>query len=834
MKIRHAILATAVSVTALGLPVSHANAQGAESDAGGDGIIVMARRREESLQEVPLNVQALGGQELQKLEIRRFEDLTTAVPGLSLTTNNSPVSGAATMRGLDFISNASGAATSVEFYRNEAPTSPGPIFQAMYDIGQVEVLRGPQGTLQGRSSPSGSITITTKKPVMDEVGGYISGTIAEDGKWQGEGAINVPIIENILAARIAGFVGRNRISGVFGINPISERIDRNVFRETEAMRVSISADPLDGVLLLDFNYEAMQTKSRQYGSGEFRQVESFSNVNPMAGPSPISITPKDDLVPSALASTARQSYKFYNWRGQLNLLGQSLIYVGAHTRNSVHAFAPDDVGGFFGNATPFGVPFGQDTITNPIHKRTSHEIRLQSDERIAGIFEYVVGALFVRDASPTTLFRATGFGTFGTAANNYSDARLNLVALSGTHRFRVAKENSFFGNITAHITDRFEISGGIRRIRSGQDSGVGVGPATTDLSQFNDITSLHRCYGYSDGVDLDINSTFDYSTCEPSRKATIYNLSASYDVTDNIMVYATYGTSWRPGNSIIGYRGLPGPFLSQFLELADEKSEAFEGGFKSTWLDNSLRFNVSVYHQKFENYPYRLGTPVISTAAPGAPVIANAFQFVVPTDPKITGFEAELAWDPIDNFTLAANLAYANGKISNASLPCVDLNDDNIPDQGPEPTGPELNAEVGANQVDLCSTNLSASTAPKWSGTLFSEYSHELGMNYEGFIRTLVTWRGSGKGDLLNQFDSTKSYALVNLFLGVRDPEGAWDVTVYGRNLFNTRRVTARTGVAQTTNLRDAGASSATNYVGINVTDPREFGVTARFAIGSR
>jgi iron complex outermembrane receptor protein len=823
MKTFGKIALAGVSLWALAAPGMAAAAE-AEEGVSNAGIIVMARRKGEDVQDVPQVVQALGGQELKELEIREFEDLTSVVPGLNLDTNNSAFSGAATMRGLDFISNASGAATSVEFYRNDAPTSPGPIFQALYDVGQIEVQRGPQGTLRGRSSPSGAITITTKKPVMDEIGGYAVGTVAEDGKWQGEAAVNVPIIRDKLGIRVAGFANKSRGSGVFGINPGTGTIDKDVWKKTESLRASVRADPFDGVLILDFNYETTRTRSRQYGSGEFRQAESFANVNSNAGSSPFVILPSDDLVPADFAGTVKQTYKFYNWQAQLNLIGQSLTYVGANTKNGVNSFAPDDVGGFFGNATAGGVPFGQTSIANP----------MQNTDRIANIFDYVVGYLIVDDASPTTLFRATGFGNFGDPDLLYSDAVLNLVALSGTHRFRIAKERSWFGNLTLHVTERLEFSGGVRRIRSGQDSGVGVGAATLDLSGFNDITSLHRCYGYGGVVTLDVNSTYDYSTCDPYRKATIYNLSGKYDITDNIMAYVTYGTSWRPGNSIIGYRGSPGTFLSQFLELANEKSKAIEGGFKSTWFDNKMRLNVSVYRQTFKGYPYRLGTPVISTAAPGSETLASAFQFVVPTNPKITGFEAELAWDPLDNLTIAANLAYANGKISGASLPCVDLDNDNIPDQGAAPSGAQLNAEVGNNQVDLCSTKLTASTAPKWSGTFLGEYSHDLGSNFEGFIRTLVTWRGSGKGDLLNQFDDAKSYALVNLFLGVRDPDGDWDVTLYGRNLFNTRRVTSRTGVAQTTNLRDAGASNGTQYVVINVTDPRELGVTLRVSFGSR
>ena len=132
-------------------------------------VIVTARRREESLQDVPQTVDAVSGDTLAKLSFKRFEDLQGVIPGLTLTSGNDGFTTAATLRGAAYHVQT-GATPTVEFYLNDTLSGSNVLFQSTFDLGQVEVLRGPQGTLRGRASPSGSITVTTHKPDLDEMG----------------------------------------------------------------------------------------------------------------------------------------------------------------------------------------------------------------------------------------------------------------------------------------------------------------------------------------------------------------------------------------------------------------------------------------------------------------------------------------------------------------------------------------------------------------------------------------------------------------------------------------------------------------------------------------
>ena len=139
-----------------------------------DDIIVTARRIDENLQDVPLTVNVVSDQKLKDLNLFNGSDLAAVVPGLNFaptTPGNTPTLG---LRGA-----ARGAAggrldPTVQTYLNEAPVTDVMVYQALYDIGQVEVLRGPQGTLRGRPSSAGAITFTTKRPDLNEITGYVS------------------------------------------------------------------------------------------------------------------------------------------------------------------------------------------------------------------------------------------------------------------------------------------------------------------------------------------------------------------------------------------------------------------------------------------------------------------------------------------------------------------------------------------------------------------------------------------------------------------------------------------------------------------------------------
>lgn len=875
-------------------------AQGAEDDgAYASEIIVQARRKDESLQDVPLVVNAVSQDKLNNLQIRNFQDIVQTVPGLLLQPNSNGISVKSSVRGVNFDGNVSGNNGTIEFYWNDAPISAGAMFQGMYDIGQIELLRGPQGTLRGRASPSGSITISSRRPDLSEAGGFVNSSVNSINGWNTSAAINVPIIADKLAIRVAGNVDENQADRVRSINnPLKPRV------RTRSGRFSISARPFDDVLALDAVYQVTDRKGRTYGQNESWNYvasafgETFTAATSCTAGSVCydnhDIKAKDRLSANTDPTISSQKYKIWNWSAVLKLAGQRLSYVGGHLAQDLKASSPQDFGNIFtidtapaayiyagGLRTAYvgggGKLIGFNQDTHSYAKSESHELRLQNDERIFGMFDYVVGFFNQKSNNPTDLLSpstgaavATGVPAdasssptgpvFVPALGQPGRVGFSLVTRRGT-----TSETSFFGNLTAHIGDATELSGGLRRIHY-KALNVPYGAACNGVNAF--------------AQTLDASN---FITCPLSPinddRATVYSASIKHKVNDNVMVYANTGSSWRPGPRVaylsgvlstasVGNTSPNGGFgQTSYMALPPEKSTSYEIGFKSEWLDRRLTVNISAFRQKFKNYPIRNGSAVSTVNyqalnANGTGLLSNSARvgnqnFVSPVDVKVKGVEMEVSVRPVDGLSITGNLNYALGKTGKFLIPCNDyykitsgafaLGPDGIPDADqagssstalPSYSAANIDAATGGSGINTCQFNkLRSALSSPWSGNLQAEYSRPVVGDNDAYIRGNFAWNGKSLNDPLNKYDDVKAYGILNMFVGVRAGDGAWDVSVYAKNLANTFRVINRF------NGRNVSAynrqSFAGNYAtgtdnGNYVTAPREFGLNLRYAFGSR
>jgi iron complex outermembrane receptor protein len=771
-------------------------------------IIVTARRRDESVQDVPQVVNAVTSEALQKQNIRNFTEVQTLVPGLTLSTNANGIGGNAQVRGVNFDVNASGNNPTVEFYLNDAPITAGVVLQQIYDVGQIEVLRGPQGTLRGRASPSGSITVTTKKPDLYKPGGYLSSTLNDIGTTNVNGAVNIPVIEGIAAIRIGGLYNDDNGNQVRSIDTTQEK--RKAYSRTESGRISALVTPIDW-LRLEGSYQSILSNIRNHN-----QVESFSVVNPTAPASPTVINADDRLGFQAWPRVIRQKFDIYNWRSEVSVAGQQLIYQGQHYTQNLDSRESQDGGNLFPTTD-----VNQHTVSHI--KSTSNEVRLQNQERVLDIFDYAIGYFDNKNNTPTTLNRPTVVRlplAFGGGVAQVVQTQITRTGES--------HEKAFFGNLTAHIGEKFQVSGGARHIDYQDTNGLIIatpGSPTTNL------------------------------TGGQSAKKWIYTASAQYSITRDVMVYANTGSSFRPGINVVGDFNLaPSTRENSFLNLPAETSKSYEAGVKSTLFDGKMRANISGFHQKFVNYPYRApgsGVYYVNTVAltPLTQQVAQ-FNFAAAVPVEVNGVEGELSYKLTPNWSIGAVASYALGKIKNGTIPCNDLNGDGKPDViTSAPTLAALQAAVGANNISQCKLSQRSSFQPPFSTTIQSEYTMPIGDSFEGYVRGLLNFNGKSQGDPTNSFDDVKAYGLVNLFAGVRDAEKGWELTVYAKNLFNTTKVLTRTdplstsyqqlpgaiiGGVPTITGRPSAVTYTSTYTGITTTAPQEFGVTLRVALGSR
>ncbi len=795
-----------VCLSALSTPAFAQTAPAAAAEAV-DEIVVSARRRDENAQDVPLVVNAVTAETIEKLNLRNFTDISTVVPGLSLGVLGNGTGGTASMRGVNFDINASGNNPTVEFYQNDAPISSGFVLQTMYDIGQIEVLRGPQGTLRGRASPSGSITVTTRRPDLYDIGGYAEGTMNDIGGMKVQGGFGLPIINGIAAIRVAGAWDENDADRVKTINGGVDKRDPQ--QTTHSGRVSLRVQPIDD-FALDASYQKLDRRSRTYD-----QVESFNQVNPAAPASTVLIRAKDRRSILDKPRIVHQKQDVYNWQAQYSFAGQRLVYVGAHQKLKLTSFNPQDLGNRFANAEP-----GQELITGS--KQTSHELRLQNDERVAGMFDYAVGVFDQKLNAPSNVFDATPV-----ALPAFAGGTLVQTAITPIVRGSKTHEQSAFGNITAHIGDKFEISGGLRYIEYKASSSLAIAGGAP-----------------IPGLAIKENKL-------------VYTASAKYDVSDNLMVYASTGSSWRPPVEAVGdFSVTKSALQNAFQFLPSETSKSYEIGLKGSALDKKLRYGISAFHQKFKNYPYRVpGAPRTSGVyyVSNAAAIANGvvtvvpsvgqFNFVGAVPVTVNGVEGDFSFAATPSWDLSGSAAYSLGKIKNGFIPCNDINGDGVPDNVTgAPTLAQLQAAVGANNIAGCRVTQRSSLQAPFSATLQTEYRVDLTAALQGYIRGLFTYSGASQADPTYTFDNVKAYGLLNLYAGIRGSDRSWEVGLFAKNVFNTTKVLSRTTPLSSafrelqppTFRVPAAAVFTSTYTGITTTPPQEFGLTLRWAFGSR
>lgn len=782
-------------------------------------IVVEARRRGESAQDVPLVVNAVTADTITKLNLRDFKDIQSVVPGLTMASNANGIGTTSSIRGVNFDVNASGSFGTIEYYLNDAPMTSGAIFNGMFDIGQVEVLRGPQGTLRGKASPSGSITVSYRKPDLNEFGGYAMTTVNDLSGINVNAAVGGPIIPGVLGIRVAGLASRDDGNRVYSINN-----SLNPFARTTAGRVSLRFEPTD-FLDAEATYQHVEMNSRQ-----FDQAACFNLYSATAPACAVQMNPEDRLSVRTAPRMTNGKFDIFTWKASGAFAGQRLYYVGSYLHQLLNSYAPGDAAGVLSQT------FCETCTTNEA-KIYTHEVRLQNETRVAGLFDYAVGYFHFQADTPSSL--VTGRVASGTTA-------APVFSFSPTLRTSNVTEESFFGNLTLHLGDKTEFSGGARHITVNQDGRLYtvLGVTAPRLTSAQDLRPL-----ISSGTPFELL----FGAPNPREfKKTIFSASAKHNFTDDLMVYANFGTSFRPGNNVVRFPAnqRTSTVEANNLFLPAETSKSYELGIKTELFEERVRLNLSVYRQDFKNYPLRSPSGVYflqydtpeTSASPARPAGSRvaSFNFVSPVPVRVNGVEIEGDWRVNRNLSIMGNLSYALGKVRNGRIACNDLNGDGIPDVlTSAPSNTALYDAVGNDNVATCPVNgLRSMTASPWNFNVQAEYSQPVTNTAEAYLRGLVTYAGNSLNDPTNAYDNYTGYARVNLYAGLRDSKGAWEVSVYGKNIFDNNTVQSTTNGPLFSTVGSSTVSSP--YIGLGtdtvpgLLPPREFGVTARFAFGSR
>lgn len=230
--LRNSLLSSAVMATIATVGAAGA-AQAADEKPAANSlqeVIVTARRVEENVQRVPATVTAVGAEELRTQNIVAVMDLQTVSPSLTVASYFNDLNERFAVRGLS---------AGVTTYFADAPCCGGVASLPFMDIGSVQVLNGPQGTLFGRSSAAGAVLIYPKKPDLENYGGLVDLTVGNYNRMQATGVVNIPLIPGRLGIRLAANV--NHVDGYTKLIGTSDRLD-----EVQNQQYRLTADYRQG------------------------------------------------------------------------------------------------------------------------------------------------------------------------------------------------------------------------------------------------------------------------------------------------------------------------------------------------------------------------------------------------------------------------------------------------------------------------------------------------------------------------------------------------------------------------------------------------------------
>jgi len=630
-KYRHYRKTGLALLAAVGVALSPVYAQTALEE-----IVVTAQYRQQSIQDVPISITAIGAAELEAANIFDAGSLAFNVPGFTYG-EFAPGQALLSLRGVNSADDGAGLDNSVALFLDGVYIGRGAgINFDLFDLERIEVLKGPQGTLFGRNAIGGAISVVTSKPTK-ETTGKIAATVGNEGIFRYQGLISGALSQNV--------------SGKLVVN----HREHDGFVENVLLGIDVQDEDqttLRGQLL----WEAGNTEwllSADY----FDDERADAGRVPIAGPFFVNAVaqslgatqPRQNATP-VLGFSDRQTGGI-SLQGDIEFAGGKLTTITA-VRSVETDWELPSIGAPIGANLGAGV-FGTDVIDDIEEEidTFSQEIRWTSTPR--GNFSYVAGAYFlVEDTDRQEQFRL----------DNTSTANGQITV--GNEFTRTENETTSFalyGQGTWSINEQLSLNFGGRFSRDERDY-----QASAINCDFDDAAVIAA--GFANANDCVfggnrvagslniVNETFiapaevDFDDFSPT-------VSLQYQPNDNTNYYATISTGYKSG----GFAGSQGVESAATQVVNPEEVTNFEVGFKGNFLSNTLRFNISAFTSDYDDLQVVRFGPVPNSAF-------GSFQTTNVGSADLSGVELDFTWQITDNFRLAGNYGYLDTEANDLVL----------------------------------------------------------------------------------------------------------------------------------------------------------------------
>jgi iron complex outermembrane receptor protein len=770
-------------------------------------VIVTARKREETLMDAPLSVTAVNGDSMDKQGITNMEQLSAKVPGLQIgrgaQTNSIFIRGIGSGVNKAFEQSAGMYVDGIYQSRGRQFT------QSMVDVQQVEVLRGPQGTLFGKNTIAGAIKVETATTLP---GDELNGSLTLDHEWgynttRGTAIIGGSPTENI-GARLA--IRYQESDGYMENNTLNRDVAE---KEDTVARLSLAWDVTDNfravgkVSYVDMEGLGVEVVNPVVDSsllGDFQAGNSQLGVVAVAG------TIAALAVPGYEAATGSKEYDSWSASPRYNdgdtestestSVSLKLEWdVGEYTVTALTGYSDFDF------KQDHDTDFHGGNVAHNIDEESlqlfSQEIRIASD--YDGRFNFIAGAYYedqdldafgqpFLDGSLGGVFGTLPAGAFNPALAGFTLGQLGInslwngallapdTPLAGTEitdiwrkaeMDQTTETRAIFGEVSFDLTDALTLEVGLRYSEDSKElrkqGSIGIGAPSNPITTVNsDGTSAG-----ADPLQSALNSAIwggllaTYPHDQKLKREEDHldpAVRLRWEATDDTMVYLSWSEGYKSG----GYNasadsanpdGSPGTGT----EYEDEAAEAWELGVKTTAWDGRARLTGTLFRTEI--------TDLQVTSFQGLTFkVGNAAEMVS------QGIEFETQIAMTEELELGASIAYLDHEFESYTGAPATINQ-----QAQGISAQDLSGHRGPY-------------APEWSGTLYADYSRHVGQNWLLSARADVNFKDDfhTDGDL-DPNSLQDAYIKVDARLALATLDGRWEVSLYGRNLTDEATLTA-------------------------------------------
>ena len=746
-------------------------------------ITVTARRRQEKAQDVPAPITVVSGAQLEAQGLYQVQDLQQALPNVTSQFLHARQSSVA-VRGIGNNTANEGLEGSVGIYLDNVFLGrPGQAVFDLLDLEQVDLLRGPQGTLFGKNTTAGVLNISTRLPTFEKEG-HLEVALGQRGYRQVKGGYSGPISDTV-AVRIAAY---DTHDDGWLKNLQDDRRFNEINRKGVRAQALIKPNQ-------DFSLRLIAEHNEEDSSTGTLVPYAYGPLNRgAAGGSLPGNATNYGLWLQAKGAT-KVIFNPYDYNVSIDEQQQAKV-----RQNAVSAEANWKLGSGADSYALTSITAWRDWRFEPKNDLDSSDLKaltggfstsehqFSQELRLASptgkSYDYVLGAYLYHQK--TASYNHYDTGPLASAVSGGGYPNNNLMSGNGE-----AQTDSYavFGQETWHVAPRLDLSAGLR-LNSERKQGRVVQNALGNPSPY---------------TAYPIFAFWDSGTLSRTDRNVASLLNASYRVERDVLTYATFSQGEKSGGyNVNGVASVGSAFGVQSIIIEPEKARNLDLGIKTAWLDSRLTVNANVFITKVKDYQ---GV----TNVPYAPLASYIGVLTNIGDLTSKGFEFDARARLSRQLELAVNGAYTSATFDNGTGP--------TPFETFNDLGNPLNPLQGYGKGSRGIAGNRVNGAPKWILNTSVQWRQKLGARVEQYANANLALRSDSFGDINNsRYSRLPGYGLANASVGWRVGQGEarWDFSLWARNLFDKRYFLGLTGVG-------------TNAYAASAGQPRTLGASARY-----